>query len=205
MKIIINFMMSAAASQQFPASPAPEVAFLGRSNVGKSSLLNSLTGTRMARVSNTPGRTQTINFFAIHFGVEKQEPALVLSDLPGYGYARAPKAIVSEWPKFIEPYLESRETLGLCIVLVDASVPPQASDVALIEWLGSAGREFQVVATKADRLSGNKLTESLKKLRAALGAEVMPYSSKTGKGKEELWRKIRQTLEARSTSRPASR
>src|SRR5438046_1416424 len=103
MKLISKFMRSAAAEAHFPDASAPEVAFLGRSNVGKSSLLNSLIGDKQARVSNTPGRTQTINFFALNFGNAAAEPELIFADLPGYGYARVPKAIVGEWPKFIEP------------------------------------------------------------------------------------------------------
>ena len=109
MKYSAKFVTSAAKPEQFPPTHAPEVAFLGRSNVGKSSLLNSLLGTKHAHVSNTPGRTQTINFFAVNFGVEKTRPDLMLADLPGYGYARVPKHIVGEWPKFIEPYLGERE------------------------------------------------------------------------------------------------
>ena len=103
MKVIARFMLSAAAEAHFPPATAPEVAFLGRSNVGKSSLLNSLIGDKLARVSKTPGRTQTINFYALNFGKPESEPELVFADLPGYGYARVPKAIVGEWPKFIEP------------------------------------------------------------------------------------------------------
>ena len=170
------------------------MAFLGRSNVGKSSLLNSLVGTKHAHVSNTPGRTQTINFFAVNFGVPKANPELMLADLPGYGYARVPKAIVGEWPKFIEPYLGEREQLRLCICLVDSNIPPQKSDLQLVEWLKAHGRPFHLVATKADRLSGNKLKESLKKLAAEFGSELMPYSSKTGAGRDGLWKMLRTSI-----------
>src|SRR4051794_33026799 len=157
-------MKSAAAPGQFPPPGPPEVAFLGRSNVGKSSLLNSLADDKIARVSNTPGRTQTINLFAINLGKEKPLPDLIFADLPGYGYARVPKAIVGEWPKFIEPYLGERETLALCICLVDSNIPPQKSDAQLIEWLAEHDKPFQLVATKADRISGNDLTKSLRAL-----------------------------------------
>lgn len=195
MKYSAKFVTSAAKPEQFPASHAPEVAFLGRSNVGKSSLLNSLLGTKHAHVSNTPGRTQTINFFAVNFGVEKTRPDLMLADLPGYGYARVPKHIVGEWPKFIEPYLGEREQLRLCVCLIDSNIPPQNSDLQLVEWLQSHGKLFQLVGTKTDRLSGNKLKQSLKALEAEFGGEVLPYSSKSGTGKDELWRVIRITLD----------
>lgn len=192
MKVIARFMRSAADAAHFPAPAAPEVAFLGRSNVGKSSLLNSLLGDRLARVSNTPGRTQTINFYALNFGKEAAEPEVIFADLPGYGYARVPKAIVGEWPKFIEPYLAQREALALCVVLVDSNVPMQKSDQQLLEWLKRAQRPFVVMATKSDRLSGNKLTQALAGLKRDLGVDLLPYSAKTGKGRDVLWKVIRE-------------
>src|SRR5580698_11382548 len=138
---------------QFPASTAPEIAFLGRSNVGKSSLLNALVGDKAAKVSSTPGRTRAINFFLV--SDERHAPRKVLADLPGYGYAKISKSISAEWPKFIEPYLQERETLRLCVCLVDSNIPPQPNDVQLLEFLKSTGRPLVVVATKADKLSGN--------------------------------------------------
>jgi GTP-binding protein len=191
MKNTTQFVTSAAAPNQFPSGDVPEIAFLGRSNVGKSSLLNSLIGAKLAHVSNTPGRTQTINFFAINFGEKKPNPDLMLADLPGYGYARVPKAIAGEWPKFIEPYLAEREQLQLCVCLVDAYIPPQKSDLQLVEWMRANRRAFQLVATKTDRLSGNKLKQSLSALTKEFGAELLPYSSKTGVGRDELWKMIR--------------
>src|SRR3954469_14974662 len=191
MKVFARFLTSAASPKQFPAESAPEIAFLGRSNVGKSSLLNSLTGTKLARVSNTPGRTQTINFFAVDIGKEKAEPEMIFSDLPGYGYAKVPLAIVGEWPKFIEPYLADRETLKLCICLVDSNIPPQKSDAQLITWLQTNDRNFVIVATKTDRISGNELAKSLKALANDFGVKPLIYSSKTGKGRDELWKLIR--------------
>jgi GTP-binding protein len=195
-KVIAKFMKSAAAEAQFPEPVAPEVAFLGRSNVGKSSLLNELIGDKQARVSNTPGRTQTINFFALNFGKPAAEPELVFADLPGYGYARVPKAIVGEWPKFIEPYLEKREALAVCVVLIDSNIPPQKSDKRLLDWLRSSDRECVVVATKTDRISGNKLQQSLAALKKSLGVDLLPFSAKTGEGKEELWKRIREATAA---------
>ena len=192
MKPITKFLTSAVDAVHFPAPGPPEVAFLGRSNVGKSSLLNSLVGTTIARVSNTPGRTQMINFFGVNFKAGQSNPELLLVDLPGYGYAKAPREVVSQWSKFIDPYLRERESLALCVALVDVSVPPQESDQRLLDFLRSAKREFIVVGTKTDRLSGNKLRAALKSLEQGLGASpILPFSSKTGTGKAELWRAIR--------------
>jgi GTP-binding protein len=190
MKVTAKFLTSAASPAQFPAPAAPEVAFVGRSNVGKSSLLNCLLGANLAKVSNTPGRTQTINFFGLNFRA-KPDPELIFADLPGYGYAKAPIAIVGEWPRFIEPYLAQRETLVLCVALVDSNIPPQKSDLQLLDWLRHSGRECQVVATKTDRISGSELVKSLRTLEQELGVKPLPYSSKTGKGRDELWRVIR--------------
>jgi len=191
-KPITKFLTSAVDAAHFPLPGPPEVAFLGRSNVGKSSLLNSLVGTTIARVSNTPGRTQMINFFGVNFKAGQPNPELLLVDLPGYGYAKAPREVVAQWSKFIDPYLREREPLVLCIALVDVSVPPQESDKRLLDFLRGAEREFIVVGTKSDRLSGNKLRTALKALEQELGASpILPFSSKTGDGKAELWRAIR--------------
>jgi GTP-binding protein len=105
--VLTKFLLSAADARQFPVSTAPEIAFLGRSNVGKSSLINSLVGSKIAKTSGTPGRTQTINFFEIR-RPGKPRPDWIFADLPGYGYARVPKDLVAEWPKFIDPYLTDR-------------------------------------------------------------------------------------------------
>jgi GTP-binding protein len=191
-KPITKFLTSAVDPARFPTVGPPEVAFLGRSNVGKSSLLNSLVGTTIARVSNTPGRTQMINFFGVNFKPHQPNPELLLVDLPGYGYAKAPREVVAQWAKFIDPYLRERESLALCVALVDVSVPPQKSDLRLLDFLRSAEREFITVGTKADRLSGNKLRTALKTLEQELGASpILPFSSKSGSGKAELWRAIR--------------
>lgn len=184
----VEFLTSAASPQQFPSGDTPEIAFLGRSNVGKSSLLNSLVGAKIAHVSSTPGRTRTINFFSLRWNQKQANPDLLLADLPGYGYARISREISASWSKFIDPYLEERQQLVLCVVLVDANVPPQPSDSRLLEFLRSAEREFVVVATKCDRLSGNRLRSALNALRSAHEVpEVVPYSARTGAGREELW------------------
>jgi GTP-binding protein len=187
-----KFVKSAMAEAQFPAPGAPEIAFLGRSNVGKSSLINALLGEKQARVSSTPGRTRAINFFDLADAPWEQKPGqraeLVFADLPGYGYAKISKSISAEWGKFIEPYLERRATLALCVCLVDATIPPKASDGQLMEFLESSGRAYRVVGTKADRLSGNGKTKALTALREAFGEDqVLLVSAKTGTGMKELW------------------
>ncbi len=186
MRYTTQFLLSALAAAQFPATDAPEIAFLGRSNVGKSSLLNALVGEKAAKVSRTPGRTRTINFFVLLD--QNQNQKKIFADLPGYGYAKISKSISAGWPAFIEPYLADRETLRLCVCLVDANVPAQESDRQLIEWLRAAGREFVVAATKIDRLSGNQRTRNLLALKKGLELdEILPVSAKTGFGIKELW------------------
>jgi len=189
MRYTPQFLLSAMAAAQFPAPTVPEFAFLGRSNVGKSSLLNALVGEKAAKVSSTPGRTRAINFFALLD--PSNRPRLVFADLPGYGYAKISKSISAGWPAFIEPYLAIRSTLKLCICLVDSNVPPQQSDLQLIDWLRAAGRDFAVVATKIDRLSSNERTRNLAALKKGLETdEVLPISSKTGAGMKDLWARI---------------
>ena len=191
MRLHARFLKSATAKEQFPAPIAPEIAFLGRSNVGKSSLINALVGTKIAHVSSTPGRTRTINFIALRQKPETLEPDLILADLPGYGYAKISKQISAEWPKFIEPYLCERESLRLCVCLIDANVPPQKSDRQLIDWLEHHDQELLVVATKADRLSPNQLNPALAQLKREHEVEqILPVSAKTGAGIDELWRRI---------------
>jgi GTP-binding protein len=189
MRYTTQFLLSAMAAEQFPAPDVPEIAFLGRSNVGKSSLLNALVGEKAAKVSQTPGRTRSINFFALLDPSQRRK--LIFADLPGYGYAKISKSISAGWPAFIEPYLAIRSTLKLCICLVDSNVPPQQSDGQLIDWLRAAGRDFAVVATKIDRLSGNERTRNLLALKKGLELdEVLPVSAKTGAGMKELWSRI---------------
>ena len=163
MRYTTQFLLSAMAAEQFPAPDVPEIAFLGRSNVGKSSLLNALVGEKAAKVSQTPGRTRAINFFALLDPSQRRKMAF--ADLPGYGYAKISKSISAGWPAFIEPYLAIRSTLKLCVCLVDSNVPAQESDLQLIDWLRAAGRDFAVVATKIDRLSGNERTRNLLALK----------------------------------------
>ena len=191
MRVMSRFMAPATDPAHFPAPTLPEVAFLGRSNVGKSSLINTLVETKLARTSSTPGRTRSINFFEVRWP-GKPHPEVIFADLPGYGYAKLSREISAEWPKFIEPYLNDRPTLALCIALVDVNVPPQDSDRQLIDFLQASGRDFLLVATKSDRLSNNQLRNALKVLSDAYPtAPVITFSAKTRAGRDELWNKIR--------------
>jgi GTP-binding protein len=193
MRVMARFMASATGADHFPAPTLPEVAFLGRSNVGKSSVINTLIGAKLARTSSTPGRTRSINFFEVRWP-GKPQPEVIFADLPGYGYAKLSREISQEWPKFIEPYLNDRSTLALCVALVDANVPPQDSDRQLLDFLNSSGRDFLLIATKSDRLSNNQLRNALKTLSEAYPtAPVIAFSAKTGAGRDEVWKKIRQS------------
>jgi GTP-binding protein len=195
MRVLSRFLASATDAAQFPVPSLPEIAFLGRSNVGKSSVINSLVGDKVARTSSTPGRTRAINFFEIRWP-GKPRPELIFADLPGYGYAKISREISQEWPKFIEPYLNDRPTLGLCVVLIDANVPPQQSDRQLLDFLSASDREFLVVATKSDKLSNNQLNGALRTLTQEYpAAPLLPFSAKTGAGRDDLWARIRQAAQ----------
>ncbi len=190
-----RFLLSALAPGHFPVPGPPEIAFLGRSNVGKSSLLNALLGSRQAHVSSTPGRTRAINFFAVSDHAD--QPARVLfADLPGYGYAKISKSISAEWPSFIDPYLRDRPTLALCLCLVDANIPAQSSDAQILAILRDVGRQFLLVGTKADRLSGNGRAKAVSALRQGLhlgepqAEPLLLCSAKTGAGLKEVWSSI---------------
>ena len=197
MRVLARFLAAATDISHFPAPGLPEIAFLGRSNVGKSSVINSLVGSKLARTSSTPGRTRSINFFEVRWA-GKPQPELVFADLPGYGYARISREISEEWPKFIEPYLLHRPALSLCVVLIDVNVPPQQSDRQLLDFLAASHREFLVVGTKSDRLSNNGLKNALRSLSEGYpAADILPYSAKTGAGREDLWKRIREAARQR--------
>ena len=139
MRVLSRFMLSASDAAHFPPPSLPEVAFLGRSNVGKSSVINALVGTKLARTSNTPGRTRSINFFEIR-RAGQPKPELLFTDLPGYGYAKVSREISEDWARFVDPYLHQRSSLTLCLALVDANVPPQVSDRQLLSsWRQPSG------------------------------------------------------------------
>ena len=190
MRILARFMTSASDAAHFPAPSLPEIAFLGRSNVGKSSVINSLVGTKLARTSNTPGRTRSINFFEIR-RAGHPKPELLFTDLPGYGYAKVSREVSQDWARFVDPYLQHRPSLALCLALVDSNIPPQSSDRQLLEFLAATKRNHIVVATKCDRLSANELRQSLQTLGQEYPqASILPFSAKTGAGKDDLWAQI---------------
>jgi len=161
-------MLSASDLMHFPPPGVPEIAFLGRSNVGKSSLINTLVGAKLARTSNTPGRTRSINFYEVRRAGQPR-PEMLFADLPGYGYAKISREISDDWARFVDPYLHQRSSLALCLVLVDANIPPQESDGNLLEFLTSKERPYALVATKCDRLSGNQLAQTMRALGEAYG------------------------------------
>jgi len=182
----------AVKKNQYPQDDLPEVAFAGRSNVGKSSLLNTLTNRRnLARVSGSPGKTRTINFFQIN-------DAFRIVDLPGYGYARLSKSATEHWGDMIEGYLASRENLRCVVLLVDIRHQPSAQDVQMYQWLQHYGLDGVAVATKADKISRNQLRPQMNMIRKTLGmAEediILPVSSLKKSGYEELWSVIEQIV-----------
>jgi GTP-binding protein len=191
-----EFVKSAFEESQWPRDSLPEVAFLGRSNVGKSSLMNSLLGVReLARTSSTPGRTQALNFFLVN-------RRFYFVDLPGYGYARVPQEVRREWGRIVTDYLAKRTSLVLSIHIVDSRHDPTKLDLQLREWLEFHGRASLTVATKSDKLSANELRKSLARTRQALGAgadgagDLVAYSATTGRGREAVWRAIEEALAA---------
>ncbi|MBR4073938.1 MAG: YihA family ribosome biogenesis GTP-binding protein [Firmicutes bacterium] len=182
----------AVKKNQYPEDTLPEVAFAGRSNVGKSSLLNTLTNRKnLARVSGTPGKTRTINFFQIN-------DAFRIVDLPGYGYAKLSKSATADWGNMMETYLANRENLRLVIQLVDIRHEPTAQDVQMYQWLQHYGLDGVVVATKADKISRNQLRTQMNLIRKTLGMSqddiVLPVSSLKKTGYEDLWSVIEQIV-----------
>lgn len=195
MRVMARFLLSASDVAHFPPPGLPEIAFLGRSNVGKSSVINSLVGTKLARTSSTPGRTRSINFFEIR-RAGQPKPEFLFTDLPGYGYAKLSREVSQEWGRFIDPYLEQRASLALCLALIDANVPAQESDRQLLEFLAARGRPHLIVATKSDRMSGNDRVQAIRRFSEERpGVPVIAFSAKTGAGKEELWSQIRSHAE----------
>jgi GTP-binding protein len=194
MRILARFMLSASDLTHFPSPTVPEIAFLGRSNVGKSSVINALVGKKLARTSNTPGRTRSINFYEVRRAGQPR-PELLFTDLPGYGYAKVSREISSDWARFVDPYLHQRSSLALCLALIDSNLAPQDSDGQLLAFLASKGRPHVIVATKCDRLSGNQLRQAMNTLgQAYAGVPMVAFSAKTGAGKEELWSQILASL-----------
>jgi len=181
-----EFVTSAARPDQFPAESLPEIAFLGRSNVGKSSLLNCLTGQKgLAFTSARPGCTQLINFY-------KVDGQFHFVDLPGYGFARVPAQVASQWKQLIEQYLLKRESLELCFLILDARRGWMQKDLELRQWLEFHNRRYKVIATKIDKLkTQNKIRQEV----AAIGSqspenEPLPFSAVTCRGAREIWQAI---------------
>lgn len=187
-----QFIISNTSVAGCPPATMPEYAFIGRSNVGKSSLINSLVGQRkLAKTSGTPGKTQLIN----HFLVEQH---WYLVDLPGYGFAKVSKTQRASWTKMIRDYLEKRQNLLCLFILLDVRLEPQRIDLEFMQWVGQNGMPFAMVFTKSDKLSASKVDQhvaSYKRTMLKQWTEMPPYfvtSSETGRGREELLDFIRQ-------------
>lgn len=182
-----DFIKSATKPNQYPPPDLPEVAFAGKSNVGKSSLINCVVNRKkLARTSSTPGRTQLINFFTIN-------GKLSFVDLPGYGYAKVPKDIQRRWKPMVESYLSTRENLALAVVILDIRRDASADDKALLEWLDYYGVPFLVVLTKIDKISKNQRFKRRAALKKSIGLgeeHFVLFSALTGEGKDDLWKKI---------------
>ena len=189
--MLAEFILSANSPEQFPADGLPEIAFLGRSNVGKSSLINAIVGKKgLAFTSNTPGRTQSINFYRIDPG-PGHGGSFYFVDLPGYGYARVPIAAKNEWAKLIEQYLRERQTLQLSFLILDARRGWMEKDLDLKTWLEANNRPYLVVASKIDKLNQSEQSHGIKAIRRH--AEPLPFSALNGRGVREIWQAIAKT------------
>jgi len=194
MKIIsAEFMTGAVSSRQYPTPLYPELAFVGRSNVGKSSLINSLLNRKkLVKTSQTPGKTQEINFFKVN-------DDLIFADLPGYGFAKVPAPVRNRWKKMIESYLLKRKSLVAVVLIVDVRRNPSPLDIDLQRWLHACGVEYIMVATKADKLSQSEINKQVREINGTFfgerEGEAILYSSKSGRGKKELWSRILSRVE----------
>lgn len=186
MKIIsAEFVKSAVWPPQYPPATMPEIAFVGRSNVGKSSLMNTLVGRRkLAKTSNTPGRTQLINFFTVNGSIS-------FVDLPGYGFAKVSQSIKKDWGDMMDAYLRERQNLAMVIFILDIRRDPSEDDLSLRDWLEHYRIPYISILTKADKLSNNQAIVRKKLIEKSLGTNAQKktilFSAKTQKGKEELW------------------
>jgi len=186
LKIIsAEFVKSAVWPPQYPLATMPEIAFVGRSNVGKSSLMNTLVGRRkLAKTSNTPGRTQLINFFTVNGSIS-------FVDLPGYGFAKVSQSIKKDWGDMMDAYLRERQNLAMVIFILDIRRDPSEDDLSLRDWLEHYRIPYISILTKADKLSNNQAIVRKKLIEKSLGTNVQKktilFSAKTQKGKEELW------------------
>ena len=188
-----EFVMSVGFVRQLPRDGMAEIAFAGRSNVGKSSLVNRLFNRKnLAKTSNTPGKTRTLNFYAVN-------RRYYFVDLPGYGYAKRSQRERQAWGKLIENYVRDRPSLKGFVQLIDARHDPSREDLQMIDWLLNGEKPFLVVATKADKLSGNKLRNRLDQTRRILAFhgnfDLLPFSATTGRGKDAVWHWIGEVLD----------
>ena len=189
-----TYLASSGSAEDLPPPGPPEIAFAGRSTVGKSSAINALLGRRrLAFTSKTPGRTQTINFFSLG------ETARLV-DLPGYGFARVPKAMRTQWRALVSGYMAARRTLVGVVAIMDARHPLSPLDMQLLEFV--AGRRLLVLLSKADKLARREQDAALEKVRSALPAQVLLFSSVTRQGVEECRALLEQWLEEPPPSRP---
>jgi GTP-binding protein len=193
-----EFVKSASDSRGWPPAVAPEYAFCGRSNVGKSAALNALAARKsLARVSRTPGRTRLINFFDVRAAEKTRSGGLgaehhvVFADLPGYGFAAGPREERETWRPMVEEYLTRREPLKALVVLVDGELGAQPSDVEMVRWAETLGRKIVVAATKLDRLARNRRNQQIDRIAGQLAVpKVVGFSAKEHFGVDELWREL---------------
>lgn len=191
-----EFIISAVGPDQYPQDALPEIALAGRSNVGKSSLINRLIQRKnLARTSSKPGKTQTLNYYRINSD-------LYFVDLPGYGYAQVSKTLREQWGKFIERYLMERDELKLLLLIIDLRHPPSKDDQSMYDWLKHGGIPMCVVATKADKIPKGKWQKHLKIIRDKLAFDpsdqIILFSAETGLGKEALWEAIERAIHEES-------
>ena len=181
-----EFLLSASTTRQFPAATLPEIAFAGRSNVGKSTLINSLLNRKkLVKTSATPGKTQLINFFKVN-------DKFYFVDLPGYGYAKVPESVRSKWKNLVEAYLSERKTLRNVVLIIDSRHNPTRQDRQLLEWLKYFQRPSLIVASKIDKLKRGQVKNHLQKIRNNLSIESAPlgHSSMLYGSREEIWKKL---------------
>ena len=194
------YVASAVKQEQYPEEKMPEIVFIGRSNVGKSSLINSLTRVKnLARVSSQPGKTQTINFYEVGAKVlsEEDRKSFYLVDLPGYGYAKTGKERRKIWAKFIEEYLLEAQELRFVCQLIDIRHEPMSSDVEMFQWLVGHNIPVLIVATKADKIGKNARQKQIAQIKKSLGVQelsVLPYSSLKNEGRSDLLDVIAESL-----------
>ena len=185
------FLTAAQDINSYPRGGLTEIAFAGRSNVGKSSMINALLGRRdLPRTSKTPGRTRQLNFFVIN-------ERLVFVDLPGYGFARVPLEEKERWRTLVETYLENREELAGIVVIIDARRPPTESDMSLVTYLRAHQTPFIVAATKSDKLTRSEIVRQRRAMNHGIGPDVpmVFFSSHSGHGKNQLWKEIKNLID----------